>query len=74
MAPRITHAGDPAWEAERATFNLLDDQHPAAIAVAEDAADVSAAVRHAAEHGLAVARSARVTARRPWAPSTMRCS
>jgi FAD/FMN-containing dehydrogenase len=55
MAPRITHAGDPAWEAERATFNLLDDQHPAAIAVAEDAADVSAAVRHAAEHGLAVA-------------------
>ena len=55
MALRITHAGDPAWEAERATFNLLDDQRPAAVAVASGADDVAAAVRRAAELGLAVA-------------------
>jgi FAD/FMN-containing dehydrogenase len=55
MAPRITSPGDPGWDTERATFNLLDDQRPAAVAVAEDADDVAAAVRDAADRGLAIA-------------------
>jgi FAD/FMN-containing dehydrogenase len=55
MALRISSPGDPAWDADRATFNLLDDQRPAAVAVAQDADDVVAAVRHAAERGLAIA-------------------
>jgi FAD/FMN-containing dehydrogenase len=55
MAPRITLPGEPAWEAERATFNSLDDQRPAAIAVASDADDVVAAVRYAADQGWAIA-------------------
>ena len=52
MALRITSPGDPGWDTERATFNLLDDQRPAAVAVAQDPDDVVAAVRHAAERGL----------------------
>jgi FAD/FMN-containing dehydrogenase len=55
MAPRITSPGDPGWDTERATFNLLDDQRPAAVAVAENADDVAAAVRGAADRGLAIA-------------------
>ena len=55
MALRISSPGDPGWDADRATFNLLDDQRPAAVAVAQDADDVVAAVRHAAERGLTIA-------------------
>jgi FAD/FMN-containing dehydrogenase len=55
MALRITSPGDPGWDTERATFNLLDDQRPAAVAVAQDTEDVAAAVRHAADRGLAIA-------------------
>jgi FAD/FMN-containing dehydrogenase len=55
MAPRITSPGDPGWDTERATFNLLDDQRPAAVAVAENADDVAAAMRDAADRGLAIA-------------------
>ncbi len=55
MALRIIAPGVPEWETERATFNLLDDQRPAAVAVVSDTDDVAAAVRHAAERGLAVA-------------------
>lgn len=26
--PRVLSPGDPGWDATRATFNLLTDQHP----------------------------------------------
>jgi FAD/FMN-containing dehydrogenase len=46
---------EPEYDALRATFNLLDDQRPAAIAAPRSVAEVVAAVRHAADHGLAIA-------------------
>jgi FAD/FMN-containing dehydrogenase len=55
IAGLLVSPGDPGWDAERATFNLLDDQRPAAIAVPRDRDGVVAAVRHAAERGLSVA-------------------
>lgn len=48
--------GDPGWDEHRATFNLLVDQRPAAIALPSDEQQVVAAV------GLARARGWRVTA------------
>jgi FAD/FMN-containing dehydrogenase len=51
----VSAPGDPAYDAARAAWNLAVDQHPAAVVRAADEADVSAAVRFAGEHGLAVA-------------------
>lgn len=47
--------GDPAWDASRQPWNLVADQHPALIVMAESAADVAAAVRFARDRGLRVA-------------------
>lgn len=55
---RIVQAGDPDWDELRATYSLLIDQQPAAIAVPRNADEVSAAVRYARTHGLRVAAQA----------------
>jgi hypothetical protein len=47
--------GEDGWDAARQAWNLLADQHPAAVAHAESAADVAAVVRFARERGLRVA-------------------
>jgi FAD binding domain len=50
--------GDPGWDEVRSGFNLLDDQHPAAVAFPADASDVAAAVKYADRAGLRVAPQA----------------
>src|SRR5215217_2187394 len=50
--------GDAGWDDARSAFNLLIDQHPAAVAFPADAADVAAAVRYAGRAGLRVAPQA----------------
>lgn len=52
---RIVRAGDPEWDELRATYSLLIDQQPAAIAVPRNVDEASAAVRYARAHGLRVA-------------------
>ena len=47
--------GDPGWDDARSAFNLLLDQHPAAVAFPADARDVAAAVSYARRAGLRVA-------------------
>ncbi|HET6832121.1 MAG TPA: FAD-binding protein [Solirubrobacterales bacterium] len=47
--------GDAAWDAGRQAWNLVADQHPALVVLAESADDVAAAVRFAREHELQVA-------------------
>ncbi|MGB4136398.1 MAG: FAD-binding oxidoreductase [Microbacterium sp.] len=55
---RLVHAGDPEWDELRATYSLLLDQQPAAIAVPRDADEAAAAVRYARANGLRVAGQA----------------
>jgi len=55
---RIVRAGDPDWDELRATYSLLLDQQPAAIAVPRTTDEVSAAVAYARAHGLRVAAQA----------------
>jgi hypothetical protein len=50
--------GDPAWDDARSGFNLLEDQHPAAVAFPVDAHEVAAAVNYARRAGLRVAPQA----------------
>jgi FAD/FMN-containing dehydrogenase len=52
---RYLVAGDPGYDEARRGFNLLVDQHPAAIVLAADERDVVTAVRHARAHRLRVA-------------------
>lgn len=52
---RVTLPGDPGYDADRHGFALAVDQHPAAIAHPDTAAEIAAAVRVAADHGLRVA-------------------
>ena len=47
--------GDEGWDPARIAFNLLIDQHPAAIVLPERVEDVAAAVNFARENGLKVA-------------------
>ena len=47
--------GDSGYDAERTGYNLAVEHKPAVIVAATDVADVVAAVRHAAAHGLGVA-------------------
>ena len=49
-------AGDDGWDDARSAFNLLLDQHPAAIALPTDADGVAAAVAYAARPGCASRR------------------
>src|ERR1700754_4699147 len=50
--------GDPRWDEARSAFNLLLDQHPAAVAFPADAEAVVAAVTYAREAGLRIAPQA----------------
>jgi hypothetical protein len=50
VAPR-----DPEWDAARAAWNLAADQHPEAVAYAENAGDVASVVAFAAAQGMGVA-------------------
>jgi FAD binding domain-containing protein len=50
--------GDHRWDEARSGFNLLLDQHPAAVAYPADAQDVAAAVAYAQRAGLRVAPQA----------------
>src|ERR671932_1369737 len=49
---------DPHWDEARSGFNLLLDQHPAAVVYPADARDVAAAVAYARSAGLRVAPQA----------------
>jgi hypothetical protein len=50
--------GDPDWDDARSGFNLLLDQHPAAVAFPGDPQDVASAVAYARRAGLRVAPQA----------------
>src|SRR3954463_2014624 len=50
--------GDAGWDEARSGFNLLLDQHPAAVAFPADAEDVAAAVAYSRRAGLRVAPQA----------------
>jgi FAD/FMN-containing dehydrogenase len=47
--------GDPGYDGARAVYNAMIDKRPAAVARCADVADVIAAVRFAADRGIAVA-------------------
>ncbi|MWA01469.1 FAD-binding protein [Actinomadura sp. LD22] len=51
----VLEPGDEGYDAERTGFQTAGPHRPAVIVVAEDAADVRAAVEHAAARGLPVA-------------------
>ena len=55
FAGSLHTAADPDWDEARSAWNLAVDQHPAVVAIPEDAADVARAVRYARDHGLRVA-------------------
>ena len=50
--------GDAGWDEARSAFNLLLDQHPAAVVFPVDERDVAAAVSYARRNGLGVAPQA----------------
>ena len=52
---RVLRPGDRGYDLGRATWNLLVDQHPAAVVLAESVADVVDAVRLAGAYGVPVA-------------------
>src|SRR5437868_4043035 len=54
IAGRIATPDDSDWDQARQAWNLAADQHPAAVAFVESAADVAAVVRFAAENDLRV--------------------
>jgi FAD binding domain len=51
---RVATPNDADWDDARAAWNLVADQHPSAVALVENADDVAAALRFAAQHGLRV--------------------
>ncbi len=55
MNGTLTMPGDDGWDLARQAWNLTADQHPAAVALPEDADDVRTVVRFARENGLRVA-------------------
>lgn len=52
---RVVSATDHDWDTARMPWNVAIDQRPLAVLEAADVADVAAAVRWAADHGVAVA-------------------
>jgi FAD/FMN-containing dehydrogenase len=58
LSGSVVLPGDPRWDEARSAFNLLLDQHPAAVAFPADAEDVVAAVVYARDAGLRVAPQA----------------
>ena len=55
IAGRVAAPSDSDWDAARSAWNLVADQHPAAVAFAESADDVAQVVGFAKKHGLKVA-------------------
>ncbi len=55
VAGRISTPADSDWNQARTAWNLVADQHPAAVVFAESAEDIAATVRFAAENELKVA-------------------
>ena len=55
MAGQLVMPGDPSYDRARQAWNLTLDQRPAAVILPESAADVAAAVSHAAGRGLRIA-------------------
>jgi hypothetical protein len=55
FAGSVIAPGEPGWDEARQAFNVAVDQRPALVAVAQDARDVAAVVRFAAERELRVA-------------------
>jgi FAD/FMN-containing dehydrogenase len=53
-SPRLISPTSPDWDSLRATFNLLDDLNPAAIALPETAEEVATAIAEARRLGLEV--------------------
>jgi FAD/FMN-containing dehydrogenase len=51
---RVATPGDSDWDQARQAWNLIADQHPAAVAFVENADDVSKVLRFAAERDLKV--------------------
>jgi FAD/FMN-containing dehydrogenase len=51
----VAFPGDATWHDARLAWNVLVDQHPAAVFFPEDADDVAAAIRFARQAGLRVA-------------------
>src|SRR5690349_16640243 len=58
LSGSVVLPGDPRWDEARSAFNLLLDQHPAAVAFPADAEDVIAAVVYARDASLRVAPQA----------------
>jgi hypothetical protein len=58
LSGAVVLPGDPRWDEARSGFNLLLDQHPAAVAYPKDADDVALAVAYARAAGLRVAPQA----------------
>ncbi len=54
IAGRIATPDDSDWDQARQAWNLAADQHPGAVAFVENAEDVAAVVRFAADNGLRV--------------------
>jgi FAD/FMN-containing dehydrogenase len=55
VSGQVSMPGDPDWDEARQAWNLAVDQRPAAVVLAESAADVVAVVEFAREHGLRIA-------------------
>jgi hypothetical protein len=55
MTGEVLVPGEERWDEARRAWNLTVDQHPAAVAIAENAADVVAVVEAARANGLRVA-------------------
>jgi FAD/FMN-containing dehydrogenase len=58
LSGAVVIPGDPRWDEARSAFNLVLDQHPAAVAFPADADDVVAAVAYARQAGVRVAPQA----------------
>lgn len=51
----LIYPSDDGWDEARTAWNLVADQHPAAVAFPESSDDVVAIIEHARAHGLRVA-------------------
>jgi len=68
LAGRIATPDDSDWDQARLAWNLVADQQPTAVVFAEDAGDVAATVRFAAENDLKVAAQGTGHGAAPLAP------
>jgi FAD/FMN-containing dehydrogenase len=68
VAGRIATPDDADWDQARAAWNLAADQRPNAVVFAEDAADIAATVRFAAENDFKVAAQGTGHGAGPLAP------